>query len=93
MRTQRWKVLRLSIVTAAVRSGAPCGFCGLRLTAEDRIDVDHIEPVSVAPHRIFDRSNLRPAHASCNRSHGAAMGNRARRRPPIDPTLRLTREY
>ena len=31
---------------------------------------DHIVPRHIAPHRIFDESNIRPAHNDCNAKHG-----------------------
>ena len=37
------------------------------------MEVDHLVPVKVAPHRAYDLMNLAPAHASCNRRKGGRV--------------------
>src|SRR5438552_15817270 len=43
-----------------------CWICGGRGTADDPLEVDHVVPRSKGGKTV--RSNLRAAHASCNRS-------------------------
>jgi 5-methylcytosine-specific restriction endonuclease McrA len=69
-RSHRWKQL-----TQAIRnSRAPCGICGqaidyrLAWPDPDSFSVDHIVPLSHAPHLAEEPSNLRAAHLRCNQS-------------------------
>jgi 5-methylcytosine-specific restriction endonuclease McrA len=43
--------------------------------------IDHIVPLSVAPHLGEDEGNLLPAHRTCNSSKGARMAHHARSMP------------
>ncbi|PZE23866.1 hypothetical protein DEI86_13565 [Curtobacterium sp. MCBD17_028] len=51
--------------------GAPCVICGMRIDYSSRgkadsLTVEHVKPRRHYPHLTWDRSNHRPAHASCN---------------------------
>jgi 5-methylcytosine-specific restriction endonuclease McrA len=58
------------MIESALERGADCHLCGERLGLADEIDVDHVVPVAAGG--TDDISNLRLAHASCNRSKGAS---------------------
>ena len=58
----------------------PCSKCGALVHPWQRWDVDHLIDRHRAPGRTWDPSNLAVAHAHCNRSDGAAKGNRRRAR-------------
>jgi 5-methylcytosine-specific restriction enzyme A len=58
-----WEALRAEVIAAQPRCSMPgCG-------SADRLNVDHIVPVRVAPHRRLDRSNLRVLCQPCHSSH------------------------
>jgi hypothetical protein len=57
------------------RPGDPCGRCGLPMWDKRLIDVGHITPMAFGG-RLIDGARLE--HRHCNRSAGAAMGNRMR---------------
>lgn len=59
----------------------PCGRCGQLVLAWQAWDVGHIVDVSAHPELMTDPRNWRVEHSRCNRSAGAAMGNRKRKRP------------
>lgn len=77
-------------VTAGV---AVCSKCGQPVEPGQAWDVDHRIPQDVAPHLIDAPSNWAIAHRSCNRSAGAAYGNRKRAGTlgpkPIPPPSRI----
>lgn len=50
---------------------APCHHCHQPVTWDQAWDVDHDPPLSVAP----EQARAYPAHARCNRSAGARLGN------------------
>ena len=57
---------------AAALAGRPlCVFCGLPILHPVEGTLDHDPPVSVAPRGPW---RLRPAHKTCNASHGGRMG-------------------
>lgn len=60
----------------------PCPFCGRLIRPGSPFDVDHKVPLRVAPELVADRSNLRPAHPSCNRRSGGIAGNKSAKRRP-----------
>ena len=78
--SNQYKVLAAAVVKRAKLNGLPCYRCGVPLRPGDRVDADHVIPLADAPHLVLDPSNLRASHASCNRSHGATMGNLRRGR-------------
>lgn len=51
----------------------PCVRCGHDVNREDRWDVDHVPALALDPD-----APAYPAHATCNRSAGATLGNRMR---------------
>lgn len=57
--TRRWRVLRHQILE---RDGWQCRTCGAR----HRLEVDHVEPVRVAPERAFDPTNLQTLCGPCH---------------------------
>lgn len=64
---------------AALVPGTPCPRCGEPMTPDQALDLDHTD----------DRQGyLGLSHASCNRSHGATLGNRMRARPWWQRTIR-----
>jgi hypothetical protein len=62
------------------RAGRPilCPFCDKPVTLAEPWDVDHA--LELVDNGALGRHNQRPAHRSCNRSSGAATGNRRRTR-------------
>lgn len=79
---------RLVVRAAHAAAGLHCWLCGkaidYRRQHGDRWawELDHAIPVWADPtgDGILDPANARPSHATCNRSRGAAEGNRLRRR-------------
>lgn len=69
-------------VIVATRLPSPCPRCGEPVTHDQLWDVDHLEPLSVAPHRAYDPSNWAAAHRACNRRHGQHLTTRAARLGP-----------
>jgi 5-methylcytosine-specific restriction endonuclease McrA len=61
-----------------------CATCG----SESDPHMDHIVPLSQAPHRALDRSNVRRLCGSCNTRRGAPKGGEGRLAGP-DPHPRL----
>jgi len=70
LRRNRWTRLSKRLRTEWRAQGVSCHLCGLPIRPDQEMDVDHLEPVNVAPHRAHNLMNLAPAHASCNRSKG-----------------------
>lgn len=58
----RWRKLRKEVL----RDSDVCWICG----APGSTTVDHVVPVSLDERRALDRTNVRPAHLSCNASRG-----------------------
>lgn len=56
-------------------TGQPCPFCRKPMWPDQDLDADH-----EAPRVLGGRSRLRWAHAKCNRSAGAVLGNLLRGR-------------
>ena len=62
-----WKVLRTQILR---RDGYRCVRCHCYVGGKGMARIDHIEPLTIAPSRAMDPSNLRTLCAACdNRSH------------------------
>jgi 5-methylcytosine-specific restriction endonuclease McrA len=83
--TSKWGGRRVAALRAAWQplideGGILCPFCSLPIRPGQAWDLDHRIPKVIAPEAIWDESNHRPAHASCNRRHGAVLGNRSRKR-------------
>jgi len=58
---------------AAMVDGEPCPYCGRGMFEGQALELDHY------PGRMFGSPQVtRLAHAHCNRSAGASMGNRLR---------------
>lgn len=57
----------------------PCARCGHPVLPTDRWDLDHLDPRSLGG-ATWDLAGIAPAHSSCNRRHGAQLGNAARSR-------------
>lgn len=55
-----------------------CHLCSLPIGPGQQWDIDHLVPLA-AGGDMRDPNNQRPAHARCNRSRGASMGNQMRR--------------
>lgn len=55
--------------------GMACALCGLVMLKGQALDLDHSTPLALGG-SVGDRI----IHAACNRSAGATMGNRMRRR-------------
>jgi hypothetical protein len=73
-----YRALREQFRVRCLAARLPCHFCNepidwaARHGSPAAFEVDHLEPVAVAPEREFDLSNWLPAHALCNRRRGAA---------------------
>lgn len=78
--TTRWQRLRAQLYERDRRACAPCWICGQPIDyraapgSPDAWEPDHVQPVALRPELAFDPGNIRPAHASCNRSRGANRG-------------------
>lgn len=70
---------------AALRDGDPCPRCGGPMFRTDELDVGHV--VDVADGGAHGPRRLE--HAACNRSAGAAAGNRRRAGAPAPALLRV----
>jgi hypothetical protein len=73
---------------------ARCPRCGCTIWPGQEWDVGHAIDLVKDPHQSHTRAGvraairdgmLRPEHRSCNRSAGAALGNRLRKRNPARP--------
>lgn len=58
--TRRWQVLRHAILE---RDGWQCQACGKRGC---RLEIDHIQPVRLAPARAYDPANLQALCSPCH---------------------------
>ena len=72
---RRAQKVRALIATTLPR---PCSKCGQQVYPWQRWDVDHIRDRDNHPELTWVPSNWSVAHARCNRSAGAADGNRKR---------------
>jgi len=71
--SRAWKRLRLRVL----EQSDVCWLCG-QAGADT---VDHIVPLSIAPHLGESPDNVAPAHRSCNSKRGARMPTGARPLP------------
>lgn len=79
--TRRWQVLRQQILE---RDGWKCRSCGERR----RLEIDHIQPVRLAPEKAFDPSNLQTLCGRCHaRKTRIEVGHK-----PLDPKRAAWRE-
>jgi 5-methylcytosine-specific restriction endonuclease McrA len=82
-----WQRIRRAVIGLTLTRGTPCPRCHRALdpdgTWPDRhplsLSVDHIVPLSIAPQRAHDMSNLRVMHYGCNSSRGDGTSERIRR--------------
>lgn len=65
-RGRPWRTLRARVL----REEPTCYLCRVRPSDE----VDHVVPLSVAPERAHDRTNLRGVCAPCNQRKGDRLG-------------------
>lgn len=98
--TWNWRKIKATYRDTCETTNAPCWLCGqpidysIRFTEDeegyayhpDAFEPDHYYPVSTHPNLREDPANLRPSHASCNRSRGdtdpadlLAIGDQTRR--------------
>lgn len=76
--TRRHIQQRKAFQTHAKKHNLPCWICGQPINYEapynssdpDRLQLDHLLPVSTHPELLEDPANFRPAHASCNQARG-----------------------
>jgi 5-methylcytosine-specific restriction endonuclease McrA len=62
-----WRKLRREILA---RDNYRCTRCGIYVGASGAARIDHIQLLTMAPSRAFDKTNLRTLCATCdNRSH------------------------
>ena len=80
-RGPRWRTLRMGVLE---RDGFRCRKCGAR----GRLEVDHIEPVRLAPKKSFDPDNLQALCAGC---HGEKTRTECNL-PPPDPRRKEWRD-
>ena len=76
----RWRTLKAQAFDRDRTRNAPCARChqpiDYTITPDEYTyrpnahEPDHIKPRSTHPHLTYELSNLRPSHASCNRSRG-----------------------
>jgi hypothetical protein len=68
-----WRVLRKQILH---RDGYRCVRCSAYVGGKGDARIDHVEPLTMAPHRALDPSNLRTLCPTCdNRSHSEKASN------------------
>lgn len=67
--THRWRKLRRQIIDSTPRPWW-CAICGLLITDETDLELDHRTPVSEGG-EPYDPTNVRMTHARCNRSRRA----------------------
>lgn len=87
--------VRVAQLKAAMRDGDPCARCGAPMYRAELplLDGDHVGTPRVLGADAPDHRDHLPdalSHRTCNRSHGAALGNRLRaaRRRRDDTTTR-----
>jgi 5-methylcytosine-specific restriction endonuclease McrA len=81
---QRWKQTADNFKHRCKMANLPCHICGQKINyrakrTPDSFEADHFYPISQRPDLIFNESNLRPSHASCNNQRG---------NKPIEPQRR-----
>jgi hypothetical protein len=64
----------------ALRGQPPCSICGKPILRPEDGTLHHDPPVADGGNAFHER----PAHKTCNASHGGRLGARARVREPID---------
>lgn len=67
--TRRWRRLRAQIIARSPL----CGDCAARGRTTAAVEVHHLVPVSQAPEREFDATNLVALCAECHRARDAAL--------------------
>lgn len=73
----RYQKLRKAFRVLCAQRQSPCWRCGVPIDytapalASNAFELDHAEPVSIAPHLAYETSNFRPSCSRCNRSRGA----------------------
>lgn len=76
LRTNRYKQAQRRKQLLPYAIGTDCPLCGLPMYEGQSLDLDHSVPVALGGGA---EPGDRMAHASCNRSAGATLGNRLRR--------------
>lgn len=66
--TAEWKRLRYDVL---VKRGARCECCGATAKDGTKINVDHVQSLSVAWDRRLDPTNLQVLCGSCNQGKGS----------------------
>jgi hypothetical protein len=80
-RTADYRRRRAALAAALAAAGViPCGICGKPVTARDRWDANHANPVA---HGGAD-GPLEVTHARCNRKAGGGIRTRHRAAPSRD---------
>ncbi|MDN4519603.1 HNH endonuclease [Mycolicibacterium austroafricanum] len=81
----RYQKLRRAFRALCTQRQSPCWRCGCAIDyaapalAPNAFELDHAEPVSMAPHLAYEPSNFRPSCSRCNRSRGnGSRGNGTR---------------
>lgn len=59
-------ITRKNRYRALKKSNGKCALCGRGASDGIVLEVDHIEPIKVAPHRVNDETNLQVLCAECN---------------------------
>lgn len=83
-----WQTLRANLA----QGHPPCWICHQPIDYDadpftpNAYELDHIIPVSCAPHLARDPNNLRPAHRRCNRNRSNHPPPKPR--PPLGTTSR-----
>ncbi|MGO9102503.1 MAG: HNH endonuclease [Mycobacterium sp.] len=71
---EKWQKFRDALKAEWRKRDAPCWRCGGRILWDgpanysQSYECDHVVPVSVDPSRMWDKTNLAPAHVACHRS-------------------------
>lgn len=74
---RRYRKMRADFIARARQVNAPCWLCGENIDYAAVVrgplspELDHALPKSTHPHLVYEPSNFRVAHASCNQSRGA----------------------
>ena len=74
IKSDRWKKLRQRLYLKARANGDRCWICGGEIDYDapahhpDSWEPDHVKPRSKHPELVFDVTNIRSSHASCNAS-------------------------
>lgn len=74
----RWsRIVRKRLIASLPQ---PCPRCGQMIEPGDKVDLDHLIPVSERPDLLLDASVVRLAHSRCNRRDGQRISTRNARR-------------